>query len=125
MTAESRQRCLLQSKLDRLGFSVDFIPSFNMKFNALELLDWVEFEATPEHRKDLIWLCNQIARIGQREKETLECRDNFRASKLIGVRGSSERYRGAQSSGCCGFFDRLLFNPETGNSYWIGFNYGH
>lgn len=125
MTAETRQRSLLQSKLDRLGFSEDFTPSFNVKYNALGLLDWIEFGATPEHRKDLIWLCNQIARIGQRDKETLECRDNFRASVLVGTSGYSQRYKEAKSNGCCGYFDQLFFNPETGNSYWTGFNYGH
>ncbi len=116
----------LQAALQGIGFSSDYAPPFNVRENALDLLEWIEFENTDEDHKNLIWLCNQIARIGQREPGTLEFRDNFRACRLADAgAGPSSRYLEAQSRGCCGFEDVRLVNPKTGAAFMVGFNYGH
>lgn len=115
----------LRDKLSTIGFTEDYVIPFNVRRNAPGVLQWLDFQNDPLDHKDLIWLCNQIASIGRRKPYTLEHRDNFRICRLDSTKVASESYRRAENDGCCGFFDEVFTNPETGRSYLIGFNFGH
>lgn len=71
-------------------------------------------------KDDLYWLCNQAGKLYKKLDDG--CTDNFRccAGTIKSV-----LYKKAEDQGCCGFCDRLIRNPKTGNIFWIGFNYGH
>lgn len=118
---------ILKARLVKIGFTEDYQPSFNVLTNANDLMDWIKFGNTPEDHKDLIWLCNQLARANQREPDMRDCQDNFRACRKVGVgkRAWSEAYQRARDQGCCGYFDQYFKNPVTGNEFYIGFNFGH
>lgn len=72
---------------------------------------------------DLKWLANKSAQDYKSLQDN--CIDNYRVSRVVGDRGWSEEYEKVLSTGCCGFSDVLHTNQKTGNSFWIGFNYGH
>ena len=69
---------------------------------------------------DLRWLCNRAAKLYRKIDDG--CVDNFRCCDTW---MHTESYKKALSRGCCGFIDILVKNPRTGNSFCIGFNYGH
>lgn len=71
---------------------------------------------------DIKWLCNQSAKAYNKIDDG--CIDNYRV--CFSNNGSKTvAYMDALAEGCCGFYDDLVTNAYTGNSYWIGFNYGH
>ena len=71
---------------------------------------------------DYYWVCNQMAKMYKHYEGHIA--DNARISKDFNE-SWDEGYQKAKDSGCCGYDDRLVWNPKTGNSFWIGFNYGH
>jgi hypothetical protein len=115
----------LMVALKAIGFSEDYDPPFNVQCNALDILKWLRLRNCARDHRDLIWLCNPIAKIDQNDPETLECRDNFRISRVKTLNRVSSRYTQAMNEGCCGYYDEIHTNPETGSRFMIGFNYGH
>jgi len=115
----------LKEKLVAIGFTPDYKIPFNVKMNALDILDWVTFGNTITDHSDLLWLCNVVAKIGQKDPETLECRDNFRLCRVSISSKPTERYKESQKQGCCGFYDKIHINPRNGHRFMVGFNYGH
>lgn len=61
----------------------------------------------------------------QEEVEAMEamCVDNWRVARL-GNSPQMRRYRRQQKRGCCGSHDIIRRGPD-GNTYMLGFNYGH
>jgi len=77
--------------------------------------------------KDLRWMANKSANIYRDLGGQGSCIDNYRVSRIrLGkIIGSSIKYGRAEDSGCCGFYDQKHRNIVTGNSFLIGFNFGH
>jgi hypothetical protein len=73
---------------------------------------------------DLKWLCNQSSDVYKECEELGGCTDNFRVSRFINDKVSSEYIR-RQDCGCCGAIDKPVTNPLTSNTFIIGFNFGH
>lgn len=90
--------------------------SFNERIYS-NLLDF--FDVVNTHDRKL--LANKLSSAWK----TRSCCDNFRICQSNDDKIVTEEYKKLESNGCCGFFDEYIKNPITGNSYWIGFNYGH
>ena len=71
-------------------------------------------------QQDLTWLCNKAANVYRNLNDG--CIDNFRCCAGDSM---SHLYREAHDGGCCGFYDTIVKNSATGNTFMIGFNYGH
>jgi hypothetical protein len=100
------------------GFTYDFVPSFNVLKNGRYLVHVLPSEYI---HTDFLWLCNQIAN-AHKAVENDPCTDNYRF--CVGPE-KSEVYFNKRRNGCCGASDTLLKNPQSGNCFWYGFNYGH
>lgn len=72
---------------------------------------------------DFKWLCNQLSSLYKEIEKEDDCIDSCRVSKVINGSGWDEEYSNTIS--CCGEVNQKVTNPLTGNSFWIGFNYGH
>lgn len=80
-------------------------------------------EAIPDiPPQDFKWLANKSAAMYRQIDDP--CIDNYRVAK-VGDAESEAKYQEAYESGCCGSWDETYTNAVTGNSYKIGFNYGH
>lgn len=73
---------------------------------------------------DLKWLCNQSAEVYKECEKIDDYIDNYRVTRVIDSKVSS-CYLERKDSGCCGSLDKPVKNPLTGNSFKIGFNFGH
>lgn len=71
-------------------------------------------------QQDLKWVCNQAANIYRNLNDP--CIDNFRCCAGDSM---NKVYKDAYDKGCCGFCDKVVKNPLTGNTFMVGFNYGH
>jgi hypothetical protein len=71
---------------------------------------------------DYFWLCNQLAKIYKMLGGS--CIDNLRVCPTSNGE-KTDSYKDSLLSGCCGFYDKRITNEYTGNSFWVGFNYGH
>lgn len=80
-------------------------------------------ERVTDNSHDRAWLCNQLAKLYKEIDDG--CVDNLRADKALADGGKTDNYIRAMYAGCCGTADKLVVNPKTNNSFWIGFNYGH
>lgn len=71
------------------------------------------------------FLAKRFARAIRRTNDL--CIDNLRVAKVDSI-PEMERYKDAQSKGCCTLYDsKLTFKSDDAPTqhYWIGFNYGH
>lgn len=116
---------LLKDRLGAIGFPADYTVTLPVHMNGTDLLDHIQLQNTEEDRKDFLWLCDQIQLIDQTDPHTVEYRDNFRACRSDAHKSTDIAYDTLQAHGCCGSYDALFVNPETGNHFMIGFNYGH
>ncbi len=92
---------------------------FNQRIYGKNILAWIP--DVNEH--DLNFLSNKASEL-YKEVEDAGCVDNFRISRV--VHGQvSDKYEKAVESGCCGSSDVHYTNELTGNTFSIGFNYGH
>jgi hypothetical protein len=57
--------------------------------------------------------------------QDLDCSDNYRVCVSDVNKFKSEEYTTIKNRGCCGEYDEFVYNPVTGNYFWIGCNYGH
>lgn len=109
------------------GYSQDYKLPYNVKRNGYFLLGFSHF-FNEENIKDFVWLCNKIGKLFANDSAKFgHCVDNQRLT-TIGKLNSAEaqkRYTYAAEQGCCGFYHATWVNPETGNKYKFGFNYGH
>jgi hypothetical protein len=103
-------KCLLEN-----GYSEDYKPGFNVWYNGPFVLSKISKEFI---KTDFIWVCNKIAS----EMNDDPCIDNLRFCE--GTEGDDD-YKKAVSDGCCGFHDVRLTNPQSGNSFLFGYNFGH
>lgn len=71
---------------------------------------------------DLLFVCNKAGNLYRRFERAYGCTDNFRVKRFNSI---NFKYDEALMRGCCGFDDVTYTNPHTGNSFVIGFNYGH
>ena len=93
--------------------------SFNLVIYAVMVRKWI-----PDIGKDdMSFVCNKSSNIHKRV-ESHGCVDNYRISRVVDG-DVSDDYRAAKHNGCCGFVDEIFTNPKTGNSFTIGFNFGH
>lgn len=74
---------------------------------------------------DLCWLSNKSGNIYRNLGGQGNCIDNYRICRWSGTGNKNHKYKLVQDSGCCGFYDCKHRNPVTGNSFLIGFNFGH
>ncbi len=72
--------------------------------------------------RDLYWLRDQLEIV---EKDLDDNIDNWRLCKVTENGEMTIEYETIRDDGCCGFEDRLITSPKTGQSYWLGCNYGH
>lgn len=77
-----------------------------------------------DNTEDYLWLCNQMGKL-YRKVEKAGCVDNARVCLADENGKMTDKYRRTQEAGCCGSTDEKVTNAKTGNSFWIGFNYGH
>ena len=91
-----------------------------MSYNYNLYADRIKGKVPNIRKDDLKWLCNKSASIYKSLKDN--CVDNYR---VCAGENMSVDYKLQRNSGCCGFCDRKVINPKTGNTFWIGFNYGH
>ena len=75
------------------------------------------------NRHDKFYLANNLSKLYKWCNNNGGCVDSCRISEVQFDGGWTEDYEGKIT--CCGRKDKLVTNPATGNSYWIGFNYGH
>lgn len=99
----------------RMGFTKDWVPSYNVRQNGPNILEWLPDIGAD----DFCWLCNKLGRAIQSTRDT--CIDRIRLSYAV----ESSEYIMTRDKGCCGFYDVQVRNAKTGNYFWIGFNYGH
>lgn len=76
-----------------------------------------------DNSMDFSWLCNKLAKLYQKIDDG--CIDNCRVDIALKDGGKTDNYTRAMNDGCCGAIDEMITNIQTGNSFWIGFNYGH
>lgn len=107
-----------------LGFPCDYELPFNVRRNAVKLMQLHQFEPTEAGRADLVWLCNQLAKVFQRNRQYTYGPNNFRLCLAEDTRPtvSYSQQMGENSSGA---FDDYFTNPLTGRMYWMGFDYGY
>lgn len=89
-------------------------------FNLSIYESYVRPKVDNEH--DLHFVCNQLSKLYKEIDDA--CVDNIRISKVTLDEIDSE-YQDKYNAGCCGFADRNIVNPLTGNKFRIGFNFGH
>lgn len=77
------------------------------------------FGLTNEH--DIKFISNKFGKVYSK----YDCIDNYRVCLSDKQMLKSDDYLNIVSNGCCGFYDKHIYNPLTGNYYFIGFNYGH
>jgi len=94
-----------------------------MSFNQNIYVERVNKSIKNLNDDDLKWLCNQMAKLYRKYRN--DCVDNFRLCRSGHNNSKTSEYDFAYSHGCCGFSDELIVNPKTGNSFWIGCNFGH
>ena len=85
---------------------------------------WVKWFIPDIGEHDLKFVCNQAADIYKWADNEGGCVDNFRIKKHS-CSYDTNRYENALASGCCGYVDKEVTNLKTGNTFTIGFNYGH
>lgn len=68
------------------------------------------------------WLRDELQR--QIASADDPCVDNERVANT-NVPSQIEKYEQQVTKGCCGFHDVTVLCPVDGNTYKIGFNYGH
>lgn len=90
--------------------------SFNVKMYSSTVKSFIGYK-----RDDHKFICNQLAKLYKKIDDY--CTDSCRVSVCNEDGSWSEAYENAIT--CCGQANRKITNPYTGNSYWIGFNYGH
>jgi len=93
--------------------------SFNLRFYDHAINEWLG-EISEDDRR---FVANRAASIYRSVDDG--CVDNLRMSKVIDGAAINPEYHKALDKGCCGFIDRVVTNPLTGNSFVIGFNFGH
>lgn len=92
--------------------------SFNIKIYGETIKEWI-----PDiSHDDLVFVANKSANLYRSIDDG--CIDNYRVSRIIDGNHSA-KYEEAIESGCCGSTDKTVVNTKTGNSFTIGFNYGH
>jgi hypothetical protein len=89
--------------------------TFNFRIYGAVIQAWIPDIGTD----DLQFMVNKAAALYQEIDDP--CTDNFRVSRLP----ESAAYCEAVAGGCCGSVDQEWTNPLTGNSFVVGFNYGH
>ena len=92
----------------------------SISLNELSYSDEITEFLTLSHQ-DRKWLCDQAAKISMSLDSG--CVDSFRVSHVNEDGTWSEQYESEIS--CCMQIDEKMHNPETGNCFWIGFNYDH
>lgn len=105
-----------------LGYSPDYEPTYSLKVAGAILCECIDFTKIKGADKDIRWLANHFVRVIAKTKDA--CIDNHRVALVVDG-NIPEDYTKRQDAGCCGFFDRKLVNPHTGNTYIFGFNFGH
>lgn len=76
-----------------------------------------------DNKEDFAWVCNKLAKLYQKIDDG--CVDNCRVDIALKGGGKTKDYIKTMKGGCCGTVDKMITNERTGNSFWIGFNYGH
>lgn len=66
-----------------------------------------------------------IANFLSRKYKHFDCIDNYRICYSNQDRVMAANYVFQRDRGCCGEFDKHLYNPVTDHYFWVGFNYGH
>lgn len=94
------------------------MSTFNLELYSAGVIAWIP--DISEH--DLKFVCNKASEIYKSLDDG--CVDNFRISRVVDG-DTSDEYDRAYRNGCCGSVDQIFTNPLTGNSFMIGFNYGH
>lgn len=86
-----------------------------------EIYDCIVFSEV-DNQHDYNFLCNELAKLYKWCDKTGGCVDAVRCCK-----DNYGEYTAAFASAitCCGIANRKIFNKITGNTFWIGFNYGH
>ena len=84
--------------------------------------DWLVRELV-DNDDDYFWLSDKLAEAEIKLVNEFGCVDSTRASLVTEGGGWSEWF--ASRVTCCGQYHSKIINPSTGNSFWIGFNYGH
>lgn len=74
-----------------------------------------------ESHHDIRFIANKFGKFYKK----YDCIDNYRICKSDVSGTKSHDYINIQTSGCCGSFDKLIYNQLTNNYFMIGFNHGH
>ncbi len=95
-------------------------PKNNLSHNETLYRSIVEaFGVTNDH--DIKFICNHLGKAYSK----FCCIDNYRICYSGSNKRTTAEYDSAVSNGCCGFYDRLLYNEYTDNYFMVGFNHGH
>lgn len=73
------------------------------------------------NRHDTKFIANYLSR----QYKCHDCIDNYRICYSDQNRVMAANYVFQRDKGCCGKFDKHLYNPVTDHYFWIGFNHGH
>lgn len=86
-----------------------------------KIYDWCVFDEV-DNNEDYHFICNQLSKLYKWCDKHGGCVDSTRCCK-----DNNGEYTKAFGSAitCCGIANRRITNNQTGNSFWIGFNYGH
>lgn len=93
--------------------------TYNTKLYGKMVLRY--FPDINEH--DYYLLCNKLSKMYKDINDP--CNNNWRICKSENGKDITPEYRERRSSGCCGTYDKKIYNEVTGNTYFIGCNYGH
>lgn len=77
------------------------------------------FGLTNDH--DIKFISNKFGKLYSK----YDCIDNYRICVSDNQMLKTNAYLNIVENGCCGFYDKHIYNPVTGNYFFIGFNYGH
>ena len=59
------------------------------------------------------------------DNKSHDCINNYRICKSDKDGTETELYEFLKGRGCCGFYDKLIYNDVTQTYYKFGFNHGH
>ena len=94
--------------------------TFNLRLYGTSIKYWLGDISEDDRR----FVANSAATL-YKEVEKFDCVDNLRMTRVVGGVKLNPKYQQAVDNGCCGSTDRLFTNRLTGNTFSIGFNYGH
>lgn len=75
-----------------------------------------------DNNSDYHFVCNQMAKLYKWCDKNGGCVDSTRCCKDLN--GKYTKAFACEIT-CCGVANQRITNKITGNSFWIGFNYGH